>query len=68
MLPQGIARREELQRQLDAALAARNGAGRAPKQQSNLTDPDSRLMRRNQRAEYRQAYNPQAVVDAEGTQ
>lgn len=36
--------------------------------QSNLTDPDSRLMRKSQRHEYRQAYNPQAVVDAQGAQ
>ena len=37
-------------------------------EQSNLTDPDSRLMRKNKRSEYRQAYNAQAVVDAEGSQ
>ncbi len=36
--------------------------------QSNLTDPDSRLMRKNKRSEYRQSYNAQAVVDAEGSQ
>ncbi|MDQ2804054.1 MAG: IS1182 family transposase, partial [Pseudomonadota bacterium] len=36
--------------------------------QSNLTDPDSALMRRSERHEYRQAYNAQAVVCAEGTQ
>ncbi len=40
----------------------------APKAQSNLTDPDSRLMRKNKRCEYRQGYNAQAVVDAEGSQ
>ena len=77
-LPREIARREELKRQLDAArerleAQARQRAEAAreepePEKQSNLTDPDSRLMRRNQRAEYRQAYNAQAVVDAEGTQ
>ena len=70
------AARAEYERKV-AARAKRNGAGRAPQppreepepeKQSNLTDPDSRLMRRNQRAEYRQAYNAQAVVDAEGTQ
>lgn len=38
------------------------------KEQSNLTDPDSRLMRKNKRSEYRQGYNAQAVVDADGTQ
>jgi transposase len=37
-------------------------------EQSNLTDPDSRLMRKNKRSEYRQAYNAQAVVDADGSQ
>lgn len=51
--------------------------GRAPKppdetppasRQSNLTDPDSALMRRSDAHEYRQAYNAQAVVCAEGSQ
>ncbi len=37
-------------------------------EQINLTDPDSRLMRKNRRSSYRQAYNVQAVVDAEGSQ
>ena len=37
-------------------------------EQSNLSDPDSRLMRKSNRHEYRQAYNAQAVVDAEGSQ
>ncbi len=40
----------------------------APDRQSNLTDPDSALMRRSDAQEYRQAYNPQAVVSADGTQ
>ena len=39
-----------------------------PERQSNLTDPDSALMRRSEAHEYRQAYNAQAVVCAEGTQ
>jgi hypothetical protein len=56
---------------------ARNGQGRPPKEpddtpppeaQSNLTDPDSALMRKSKRHEYRQAYNAQAVVDADGSQ
>lgn len=38
------------------------------KRQSNLTDPDSRLMRKSKRHEFRQAYNAQAVVDADGSQ
>ena len=42
--------------------------GPQPTDQANLTDDDSRLMRKNRRAEYRQAYNAQAVVDAEGSQ
>jgi transposase len=36
-------------------------------EQINLTDPDSRIMRKNKRSEYRQAYNAQAAVDADGT-
>ena len=36
--------------------------------QSNLSDPDSRLMRKSKHHEYRQAYNAQAVVDAGGSQ
>jgi len=39
-----------------------------PTSQTNLTDPDSTLMRRSDAHEYRQAYNAQAVVCAEGTQ
>ncbi len=61
-----------------AAYDARRGRrGRPPKapdeepppdRQSNLTDPDSALMRRSDAHEYRQAYNAQAVVCADGTQ
>ena len=61
-----------------AAYAAKTGRrGRPPKppeddppptRQSNLTDPDSALMRRSDAHEYRQAYNAQAVVCAEGSQ
>jgi transposase len=39
-----------------------------PDRQINLTDPDSQLMRRSKAHEYRQAYNAQAVVCAEGSQ
>ena len=39
-----------------------------PERQSNLTDPDSQLMRKSKTHEYRQAYNAQAVVCAEGSQ
>ena len=38
-----------------------------PQEQENLTDPDSRLMRHNKRSAYEQAYNAQAVVDADGS-
>ena len=60
-----------------AARQARKGAGRAPKppseepagkDQSNLTDADSRGMKKNQRADFEQSYNAQATVDAEGSQ
>jgi transposase len=39
-----------------------------PEAQDNLSDPDSRIMRKNKRSGYEQAYNAQAVVDAEGSQ
>ncbi len=39
-----------------------------PDEQSNLSDPESRLMRKSKSHEYRQAYNAQAVVDAGGSQ
>lgn len=61
-----------------ATYDARKGRrGRAPKppddepppeRQSNLTDPHSALMRRSDAHEYRQAYNAQAVVCADGAQ
>jgi transposase len=62
-----------------AAREARKGRakGKHPKppddrpradEQSNLSDPDSRLMRKSKHHEYRQAYNAQAVVDAGGSQ
>jgi transposase len=61
-----------------AAYAAKTGRrGRPPKppdetpppdRQTNLTDPDSQLMCKSKAHEYRQAYNAQAVVCAEGSQ
>jgi transposase len=39
-----------------------------PERQTNLTDPDSQLMRKSKAHEYRQAYNAQALVCAEGSQ
>lgn len=37
-------------------------------EQVNLTDSESRLMRKSKRSGYEQCYNAQAVVDAEGSQ
>ena len=37
-------------------------------EQINLTDSDSRLMRKNMREGYTQSYNSQAAVDADGSQ
>jgi hypothetical protein len=39
-----------------------------PREQVNLVDEDSRLMRKNKRSGYEQAYNAQASVDADGSQ
>ena len=39
-----------------------------PQEQTNLTDPDSRLMRKSKRSSYTQSYNAQVVVDADGSQ
>ncbi|MBM3273319.1 IS1182 family transposase, partial [Candidatus Kaiserbacteria bacterium] len=39
-----------------------------PDTQQNLTDPDSRLMRKNLRIGFEQSYNAQAAVDADGSQ
>jgi transposase len=39
-----------------------------PNEQTNLTDPDSRLMRKNKGSEYRQSYNAQAAVSTDGSQ
>ena len=64
------------------ARAKRKGKSRGPKPkppgtieeiaqasnaQSNLTDPDARIMRKNQRASYTQSYNAQATADVEGS-
>ena len=70
--------RAEYERKV-AARDARKGSakGRPPKppsgkprpdEQVNLTDADSGVMKRSERHEYRQAYNAQAVVDADGSQ
>jgi len=103
-LPEGLARREKLKAELEAARgrleaeakarAAREQAdyerkvaardqrkGRRkgkkikppddtppPSAQSNLTDPDANLMRKNKGSEYRQSYNAQAAVSTDGSQ
>jgi hypothetical protein len=36
-------------------------------QMVNMSDPDSRIMKKNKRSEYTQSFNGQAVVDADGT-
>ena len=60
-----------------AEREARRGKGKKIKppddtpgggEQTNLTDPNSGLMRKSKRHEYRQSYNAQSVVDAEGSQ
>jgi hypothetical protein len=77
-LPGEIARRETLKRKLDAAArrleeaAAEHDNDDPPPsppggKQTNLTDPDSAIMRKSARHEYRQAYNAQAAVDADGS-
>lgn len=70
--------REEYERKVEEREArSGSGKGKKPKppdgtpggsEQTNLTDPDSGLMRKNKHSEYRQSYNAQAVVDAEGSQ
>jgi transposase len=74
---QAVAERPEYEAKKAADDAKKGRRGRPPKppdetpaptQQSNLTDPDSQLMRKSKAHEYRQAYNAQAVVCAEGSQ
>ena len=79
-LPDEIARRQNLKDKLDAAAKRLEEAARdddddpdkgptLPKadKQTNLTDPDSAIMRKSSAHEYRQAYNAQAIVDADGS-
>jgi len=78
-LPDEIARRQSLKDKLDAAAKRLEEAARQdddadddptppkPEKQTNLTDPDSAIMRKSSRHEYRQAYNAQAIVDADGS-
>lgn len=78
-LPEDIARCEVLKAKLDAAAKRLEAAAARDhddddtpppppaEKQTNLTDPDSALMRKSARHEYRQAYNGQAAVDADGS-
>jgi transposase len=82
-LPDEIVRRQNLKDKLDAAAKRLEEAARKedgpdgdgdddptppkPEKQTNLTDPDSAIMRKSSRHEYRQAYNAQAIVDADGS-
>jgi hypothetical protein len=43
-------------------------SGPDPKDQSNLSDPDSRIMRKSKNEAFAQAYNAQLAVDADGSQ
>jgi transposase len=43
-------------------------SGPDPQSQSNLSDPDSRIMRKSKNEAFAQAYNAQLAVDADGTQ
>jgi transposase len=43
-------------------------SGPDPKAQSNLSDPDSRIMRKSKNQAFAQAYNAQLAVEADGTQ
>ena len=79
---QAVARAAAEREAFEAKVAAREkrrgrAKGKHPKlptgtpaadAQSNLSDPDSRLMRKSKHHEYRQAYNAQAAVDAGGSQ
>lgn len=71
------AERPEYEQKKAVYEAKRGRRGRPPKppdetpppdRQTNLTDPDSQLMRKSKAHEYRQAYNAQAVVCADGSQ
>jgi len=81
-LPDEIARRQNLKDKLDAAAKRLEEAAKddgddddpdkgpnrpKPEKQTNLTDPDSAIMRKSSAHEYRQAYNAQAIVDADGS-
>jgi hypothetical protein len=74
---QAQAERPEYENKKAAHEAKKGRRGRPPKppddappadRQTNLTDPDSQLMRKSKAHEYHQAYNAQAVVCAEGSQ
>jgi transposase len=47
---------------------APSSGGPDPNAQSNLSDPDSRIMRKSKNEAFAQAYNAQLAVDADGSQ
>ncbi len=67
-------KKAERQERRDRDDPPQNGNPRSPsgpepsvKDSFNFTDPDSRLMCKTRSSEFRQSYNAQAVVDAEGS-
>ena len=63
-----VAARQQRQGSAKGREIAEPDPAPAPTEQDNLTDPDSRLMRKNKRSAYEQGYNAQAAVDADGSQ
>lgn len=63
-----IAEREERKGKAKGRHIKKPGETPRDAEQENLTDPDSRLMRKSKRSGYEQAYNAQAAVDADGSQ
>lgn len=58
----------QAQRRRGGRVAQPPSSTPGPQEQINLTDPESRLMRKNCRAPYEQSYNAQAAVCADGSQ
>ena len=63
-----VKEREQRNKPISGRLPKKPDATPEAKTQYNLTDPDSRLMRRNKYSSYEQSYNAQASVDADGSQ
>lgn len=62
--------REEAERRENPGKKPKKSPSSTPEgsRQVNLTDPDSLIMRKSRRDGWRQAYNAQIVVDADGSQ